>query len=97
MNEITAPSIIWLGVLAEHQDEVTEYCKSVIVNRQLLLDFCQKNGLDFIPSQTNFVHVSELSIPENVEYKTCQFSWSNSTYARLSIPCYETVNKLLYV
>jgi histidinol-phosphate aminotransferase len=96
MNEISSMSIKWMETLYDHRSIIDSYISAVKHNRKLLQAYYSIHGKLVICSQTNFIHVSNLLLPEEFIYKKCKMPWSNIEFSRLSIPANKaTINKLL--
>jgi histidinol-phosphate aminotransferase len=86
MNEVSAFAVAWLDTLVKFDKDVGEYIIHVVDNRQELTTLCNKLGLNFLPSETNFMHIQGLDLGKEFVTKRCVFPWSNEVYTRFSIP-----------
>ena len=96
MNEISGMSVRWMETLCDHKDSVSSYVSAVKQNRGMLQFQYNMRGRSVICSQTNFIHVSQLILPDEFVYKICKMPWSDLEYTRISIPANpDTIGKLL--
>ena len=86
MNEVSAFAVAWIDTLMHFNNEVTQYIKQVIKHRHELVTICNTSGVNFLPSETNFMHVQGLDLGSSFVTKHCVFPWSTDTYTRFSIP-----------
>ena len=96
MNEISGMSVKWMETLCDHKNSITSYITSVKQNREMLQLQYNVQGRSVICSQTNFIHVSDLTLPDEFVYKICKMPWSDIEYSRISIPANQnTIRKLM--
>jgi histidinol-phosphate aminotransferase len=86
MNEVSAFAVAWLDTLMKFDKDVVEYIRQVVDNRWELKTLCNKLSLNFLPSETNFMHIQGLELGNEFVTKRCVFPWSNDIYTRFSIP-----------
>ena len=96
MNEISSMSIKWMETLCDHKDSIDSYVSAVKQHREMLQFQYNVHGRSVICSQTNFIHVSGLILPDEYVYKVCKMPWSDVEYTRISIPANpDTIGNLL--
>lgn len=86
MNDISAFSIVWLQTLLKFKNNLQSYINSVVEHRNEIMSLCKLHDIDHIPSETNFLHISNFVLSDQFITKTCKFSWTESSYTRVSIP-----------
>lgn len=96
MNEISGFSVKWLETMCDHKSTISDYVSKVIKNREWLQAQYIIRGHKVICSETNFIHVSDLTLSSEFVYKTCKMPWSDTQYSRLSIPANQsTIDRLI--
>ncbi len=87
MNAISAPATAWIATLSKYEHEVTHYVASVIANRDHLQEWLTQHGIDYIPSQTNFINITgRLHLDNFVVKHTMMPLGLHQIFTRISIP-----------
>lgn len=86
MNEVSSFAVAWLDTLLKFDKEVSQYIRQVVNNRRELKNLCYTLKLNFLPSETNFMHIQGLDLGHEFVTKQCVFPWSDNVYTRFSIP-----------
>jgi histidinol-phosphate aminotransferase len=96
MNALSAPATAWIATLSKYEHEVTHYVASVIQNRRSLQEWLTEHGIDYIPSQTNFINIhGRLHLDNFVVKHTMMLLGQHQIFTRISIPALpETLQQL---
>lgn len=91
MNCLSSLAVAWLNAILDNIDDTKHYIVSVKRNREKLEESLKKAGIDYIASQTNFMHIDHEF--ESVTSRRCIIH--GKEYTRISIPCSLTTLDLI--
>lgn len=87
MYETTGLTVKWIDTVLDYQDEIDKYIESVKSTRFELINLLKKNNIEYIYSNTNWVHIrGNFNIPTNIILKqNCEIPRNGGNWIRLTI------------